>query len=134
MAYDFDLFVIGGGSGGIAAARRATEYGARVGLAEVGRLGGTCVNRGCVPKKLMVYASHFAEQFEAAAGYGWTVGDRQFNWPTLITALDWEVTRLNGIYQTMLEKSGCNCFATTPTSSMTTAWWWGRRKSPPARF
>ncbi|MFM7324661.1 MAG: FAD-dependent oxidoreductase, partial [Nodosilinea sp.] len=110
MAYDFDLFVIGGGSGGIAAARRATEYGARVGLAEVGRLGGTCVSRGCVPKKLMGYASHFAEQFEAAAGYGWTVGDRQFNWPTLITALDREVTRLNGIYQTMLEKSGVQLF------------------------
>jgi glutathione reductase (NADPH) len=110
MAYDFDLFVIGGGSGGIAAARRATEYGARVGLAEAGRLGGTCVNRGCVPKKLMVYASHFPEQFEAAAGYGWTVGDRRFDWPTLITALDREVTRLNGIYQTMLEKSGVHLF------------------------
>lgn len=118
MAYDFDLFVIGGGSGGIAAARRATEYGARVGLAEAGRLGGTCVNRGCVPKKLMVYASHFPEQFEAAAGYGWTVGDSptetrcepQFDWPTLITALDREVTRLNGIYQTMLEKSGVHLF------------------------
>ncbi len=110
MAYDFDLFVIGGGSGGIAAARRATEYGARVGLAEVGRLGGTCVNRGCVPKKLMVYASHFPEQFAAAAGYGWTVGERQFDWPTLIAALDREVTRLNGIYQTMLEKSGVQLF------------------------
>jgi glutathione reductase (NADPH) len=106
MTYDFDLFVIGGGSGGIAAARRAAEYGAKVGLAEAGRLGGTCVNRGCVPKKLMVYASHFPEQFEAAGGYGWTVGDRHFDWPTLITAMDRAVTRLNGIYQTMLDKSG----------------------------
>lgn len=110
MAYDFDLFVIGGGSGGIAAARRAAEYGAKVGLAEAGRLGGTCVNRGCVPKKLMVYASHFPAQFEAAAGYGWTVGDRSFHWPTLINALDTEVTRLNGIYNTMLDKSGVQLF------------------------
>lgn len=110
MAYDFDLFVIGGGSGGIAAARRAAEYGAKVGLAEVGRLGGTCVNRGCVPKKLMVYASQFPGQFEAAAGYGWTVGDRSFHWPTLINALDTEVTRLNGIYNTMLDKSGVQLF------------------------
>lgn len=110
MAYDFDLFVIGGGSGGIAAARRAAEYGAKVGLAEAGRLGGTCVNRGCVPKKLMVYASHFPDQFEAAAGYGWTVGDRHFDWPTLIKALDTEVTRLNGIYGTMLDKSSVQLF------------------------
>jgi len=110
MAYDFDLFVIGGGSGGIAAARRAAEYGAKVGLAEAGRLGGTCVNRGCVPKKLMVYASHFPDQFEAAAGYGWTVGERHFDWPTLVKALDTEVTRLNGIYRTMLDKSSVQLF------------------------
>lgn len=110
MAYDFDLFVIGGGSGGIAAARRAAEYGAKVGLAEAGRLGGTCVNRGCVPKKLMVYASHFPEQFEAAAGYGWTVGEHYFNWPTLVQALDTEVTRLNGIYRSMLDKSSVHLF------------------------
>jgi len=110
MANNFDLFVIGGGSGGIAAARRAAEYGAKVGLAEAGRLGGTCVNRGCVPKKLMVYASHFPDQFKAAAGYGWTVGDHQFDWPTLITALDKEVTRLNGIYQGMLDRSGVELF------------------------
>lgn len=110
MANEFDLFVIGGGSGGIAAARRATEYGVKVGLAESGRLGGTCVNRGCVPKKLMVYASHFPGQFEAAAGYGWTVGKTSFDWGALITALNDETTRLNGIYQTMLDKSGVQLF------------------------
>ena len=110
MTYDFDMFVIGGGSGGIAAARRAAEHGARVGLAEASRLGGTCVNRGCVPKKLMVYASHFPDQFEAAAGYGWAVGDRSFHWPTLMTAINGEVSRLNGIYQNMLNKSGVQLF------------------------
>ncbi len=110
MAYDFDLFVIGGGSGGVAAARRAAEHGAKVGLAEASRLGGTCVNRGCVPKKLMVYASHFSEQFEAAAGYGWALGDRSFHWPTLMTAVNGEVSRLNGIYQNLLEKSGVQLF------------------------
>jgi glutathione reductase (NADPH) len=103
--YDYDLFVIGAGSGGIATARRAAEYGARVGIAEYDRLGGTCVNRGCVPKKLMVYASHFPAQFEEAAGYGWTVGDRSFNWETMITAVNNEVDRLNGIYQRMLDNS-----------------------------
>jgi glutathione reductase (NADPH) len=110
MTYDFELFVIGGGSGGIAAARRAAEYGAKVGLAEAGRLGGTCVNRGCVPKKLMVYASHFPGQFEAAAGYGWNVGDRNFHWPTLMSAVNAEVSRLNDVYQSLLDKSGVQLF------------------------
>jgi glutathione reductase (NADPH) len=110
MNYDFDLFVIGGGSGGIAAARRTTEYGAKVGLAEAGRLGGTCVNRGCVPKKLMVYSSNFPEQFAAAAGYGWTVGESKFDWSALITAVNNEVTRLNGIYANMLDKSNVTLF------------------------
>lgn len=110
MSYDFDLFVIGAGSGGIAAARRAAEYGAKVGLAEVGRLGGTCVNRGCVPKKLMVYASRFPEYFEAAEGYGWSAIASTFDWPKLIHAVDAEVTRLNGIYQRMLDNSGVQLF------------------------
>ncbi|ELS00954.1 NADPH-glutathione reductase [Xenococcus sp. PCC 7305] len=105
MSYDFDLFVIGAGSGGIATARRAAEYGAKVGIVEFDRLGGTCVNRGCVPKKLMVYASHFPEAFQAASGYGWTVGESQFDWKTMITAVNNEVDRLNGIYQKMLDKS-----------------------------
>lgn len=105
MAYDYDLFVIGAGSGGIASARRAAEYGAKVAVAEFDRLGGTCVNRGCVPKKLMVYSSRFPEAFHAATGYGWTVGETKFDWPTLTKAVHDEVTRLNGIYQRMLDNS-----------------------------
>ena len=105
MSYDFDLFVIGAGSGGIATARRAAQYGAKVGIVESDRLGGTCVNRGCVPKKLMVYASHFPAAFEESAGYGWSVGDSSFDWEKMITAVNNEVTRLNGIYQRMLDNS-----------------------------
>jgi glutathione reductase (NADPH) len=105
MTYDFDLFVIGAGSGGIATARRAAEYGAKVGVAEYDRLGGTCVNRGCIPKKLMVYASHFPELFTDAEGYGWSSVKSQLDWPKMITAVNGEVTRLNGIYQRMLDNS-----------------------------
>ena len=105
MSYDFDLFVIGAGSGGIATARRAAQYGAKVGIVESDRLGGTCVNRGCVPKKLMVYASHFPDAFEESAGYGWTVGETSFDWLKMITAVNNEVDRLNGIYQRMLDNS-----------------------------
>jgi len=105
MSYDFDLFVIGAGSGGIATARRAAQYGAKVGIVESDRLGGTCVNRGCVPKKLMVYASHFPDGFEESAGYGWKVGESSFDWLKMITAVNNEVDRLNGIYQRMLDNS-----------------------------
>lgn len=105
MSYDFDLFVIGAGSGGIATARRAAEYGAKVGVAEYDRLGGTCVNRGCVPKKLMVYASHFPELFTDAEGYGWSGVQSQLDWHKMITAVNNEVIRLNGIYQRMLDNS-----------------------------
>ncbi|MDB9538382.1 glutathione-disulfide reductase [Anabaenopsis sp. FSS-46] len=105
MSYDFDLFVIGAGSGGIATARRAAEYGAKVGVAEFDRLGGTCVNRGCVPKKLMVYASHFPELFAEAQGYGWSAVESSLDWEKMITAVNNEVTRLNGIYQKMLDNS-----------------------------
>jgi glutathione reductase (NADPH) len=105
MSYDFDLFVIGAGSGGIATARRAAEYGAKVGIAEFDRLGGTCVNRGCVPKKLMVYASHFPDLFEEAQGYGWSRVDSALDWEKMITAVNNEVIRLNGIYQRMLDNS-----------------------------
>jgi glutathione reductase (NADPH) len=105
MSYDFDLFVIGGGSGGIATARRAAEYGAKVGVAEYSKLGGTCVNRGCIPKKLMVYASHFPELFTDAEGYGWSAVKSHLDWPKMIGAIDNELLRLNGIYQTMLDKS-----------------------------
>ena len=105
MSYDFDLFVIGAGSGGIATARRAASYGAKVGIVESDRLGGICVNRGCVPKKLMVYASHFPDGFEESAGYGWKVGETSFDWLKMITAVNNEVDRLNGIYQRMLDNS-----------------------------
>ncbi|MEM9482186.1 MAG: glutathione-disulfide reductase [Cyanobacteria bacterium P01_F01_bin.116] len=105
MAYDFNLFAIGAGSGGIATARRAAQYGAKVAVAEFDRLGGTCVNRGCVPKKLMVYASHFATHVQEAAGYGWTFEPGKFDWPTMIEAVNDEVTRLNGIYQRMIDNA-----------------------------
>lgn len=104
--FDFDLFTIGAGSGGVRASRMAATYGARVAVAEESRLGGTCVNVGCIPKKLMVYASHFAEDFEAAASYGWQVGERSFDWQTLIENKDQEITRLNGIYENILRSNG----------------------------
>jgi glutathione reductase (NADPH) len=110
MSYDFDLFVIGGGSGGIATARRAAEYGAKVGLAEYDRLGGTCVNRGCIPKKLMVYSSRFPQLFQDAEGYGWSPIASQLNWQKLITAVNQETMRLNGIYQKMLDNSKVTIF------------------------
>jgi len=112
MTYDYDLFVIGAGSGGIATARRAAEYGARVGIAEYDRLGGTCVNRGCVPKKLMVFASHFPSLFEEAQGYGWSAIQSSLNWETMITRVNNEVDRLNGIYQKMLDNSKVEVFRT----------------------
>ena len=106
MSYDYDLFVIGAGSGGVRAARMSATYGAKVAIAEEYRVGGTCVIRGCVPKKLFVYASHFAEEFEQAAGFGWQVGASHFDWPTLIANKDAEINRLNGIYIRNLEASG----------------------------
>ncbi|MDD9918393.1 MAG: FAD-dependent oxidoreductase, partial [Rhodospirillaceae bacterium] len=104
--YDFDLYVIGAGSGGVRAARISASYGAKVGIAEDRYLGGTCVNVGCVPKKLLVYASHFAEEFEDAAGFGWAVGERKFHWPTLIANKNKEIERLNGIYGRLLANAG----------------------------
>jgi len=104
--YDVDLFVIGGGSGGVRAARIAAEYGARVMVAEEYRLGGTCVIRGCVPKKLLVYASRFRGEFEDAAGFGWTVSQTSFDWTTLIANKDREIARLEAAYGATLEKAG----------------------------
>jgi glutathione reductase (NADPH) len=104
--YDVDLFVIGGGSGGVRAARVAAQHGARVMLAEEYRLGGTCVIRGCVPKKLLVYASRFRAEFEDAEGYGWTVAQPGFDWPTLIANKDREIGRLEAAYTATLEKAG----------------------------
>jgi len=97
--FDYQLFVIGGGSGGVRAARIAAGYGARVGIAESYRYGGTCVIRGCVPKKLLVYAAHFAEDFTDAQGFGWTVPPAQFSWSSLIEAKDKEISRLSSIYE-----------------------------------
>ena len=102
---EFDLFVIGGGSGGVACARRAAGHGARVGLVEESRMGGTCVHRGCIPKKFLVYASHFRHDFEDAAGYGWSVGESRFDWPTMVAAKSKELDRLEGIYRRLLKDS-----------------------------
>src|SRR5438132_7646595 len=101
-----DLFVVGAGSGGVRAARIAAAYGASVMVAEEFRVGGTCVIRGCVPKKLLVYASRFADDFEDAAGYGWTIQDPVFDWATLIANKDREIARLEAAYTTALERAG----------------------------
>ena len=113
--YDVDLFVIGAGSGGTRAARIAAQYGARVTIAEEFRVGGTCVIRGCVPKKLMVYASRFADAFEDAAGFGWTVPEPSFDWPRFVAAKEKEITRLSGIYVANLEKAGVTILDTRAT-------------------
>ncbi len=101
--YDFDLFTIGAGSGGVASSRRAASYGAKVGICEDLRIGGTCVMRGCVPKKLLVYGASFADAFQDAAGYGWTVGERTFDWSKLIANKNKELDRLEGIYRNLLK-------------------------------
>ena len=104
--FDFDLFTIGAGSGGVRASRLAAALGKRVAIAEVSRVGGTCVLRGCVPKKLLVMASHFAEDFADSRGFGWTSGQASFNWPALIGAKNKELDRLNGVYLRLLKDSG----------------------------
>jgi glutathione reductase (NADPH) len=108
--FDFDLFVIGGGSGGVRAARIAGQHGARVAIAEEYRFGGTCVIRGCIPKKLLVYASRFRDDFEDAAGFGWTVDGAGFDWPTLIANKDREIARLEGIYRRNVANAGAEVF------------------------
>jgi len=104
--YDYDLFTIGAGSGGVRASRMSAGFGARVAVAEVRDLGGTCVNLGCIPKKFFVYAAHFREEFEDAAGFGWVVGERRFDWSTLLRNKDREIARLNGVYAKLLEEAG----------------------------
>ncbi len=111
-AFDYDLFVIGGGSGGVRAGRLAASLGKRVAIAEEYRFGGTCVIRGCVPKKLFVYASQFPEHFEDAAGFGWRVGDVAFDWRKLIAAKDAEIARLEGLYRRGLENAGAEILET----------------------
>src|SRR6202171_5676033 len=101
--YDFDMLTIGAGSGGGACSRRAGAYGARVAICEELRVGGTCVLRGCVPKKLLVYGAQFADAFADAEGFGWTLSTADFDWPKLIAAKDKELARLEQIYKNMLK-------------------------------
>ena len=104
--YGYDLFTIGAGSGGVRASRMSASFGAKVAVAEERYLGGTCVNVGCIPKKLLVYASHFSEDFSDAAGFGWTVGERSIDWRKLIANKDREINRLNGVYRKILADNG----------------------------
>jgi glutathione reductase (NADPH) len=108
--HDYDLFTIGAGSGGVRASRMSAAFGAKVAVAEERYLGGTCVNVGCIPKKLLVYASHYGDDFEDLAGYGWTVGERRFDWPTLIANKNREIRRLNGVYRKILADAGVDLF------------------------
>ncbi len=106
MHYDYDLITIGGGSGGVRASRMSAGHGARVVLIEADRLGGTCVNVGCIPKKLFSYAAHFAGDFDEARGYGWSVSQPLFDWKTLLANKDREISRLNGVYARLLQEAG----------------------------
>ena len=117
---DYDLFVVGGGSGGIAAAKRAAHHGARVALAEPAWLGGTCSARGCIPKKLMVYASEFSRLFEDAAGYGWSKPESQFDWPTLMAAIGREIQRLDQLHARSLEQAGIDLLRARATLQVST--------------
>src|SRR5258708_14675418 len=110
--FDVDLFVIGGGSGGVRAARIAANYGAKVVVAEEYRMGGTCVIRGCVPKKLFVMGSHVRHEIDDAAGFGWTIPEATFDWPTLVANKDKEIARLERIYAANVEKSGARIVKT----------------------
>jgi glutathione reductase (NADPH) len=109
--FDYDLITIGAGSGGVRASRLSGKYGAKVAVIESSRVGGTCVMRGCVPKKLLVYGAHFASQFEDAVGYGWTVGEAHHDWGAMIAAKDKELNRLEEIYNRMLRDAGVNVVA-----------------------
>ncbi|CAM2183410.1 Glutathione reductase [Burkholderia latens] len=111
MDFDYDLFVIGAGSGGVRLARMSASYGARVGIAEEEQIGGTCVLRGCIPKKLLVYASHYPHEIDDAKGFGWTFGAGSLDWPALIAAKDREINRLSGIYINLLRQSGVDMHA-----------------------
>src|ERR1700752_1453330 len=108
--YDYDLFTIGAGSGGVRASRMAASFGAKGPVAEERYLGGTCVNVCCIPKKLLVYASHYGDDFDDLAGYGWTVGERRFDWSKLIENKNREINRLNGIYRKVLADAGVSLF------------------------
>jgi glutathione reductase (NADPH) len=113
--FDYDLFVIGAGSGGVRASRMASSHGARVAVAEERFLGGTCVNVGCIPKKLFSYGAHYAEDFEDARAFGWNVGERTVDWPRLVENKDKEITRLNGIYRNILENNNVTLYEARAT-------------------
>ena len=104
--YDYDLFVIGGGSGGVRAARLAAQLGVRTAIAEEHRFGGTCVIRGCVPKKLFVYASEFGHALDDSHAYGWSFDNKRFDWPKLIANKDSEIARISGVYKRNVEAAG----------------------------
>ena len=112
-SYDYDLITIGAGSGGVRASRLAAQFGARVAVCENSRVGGTCVIRGCVPKKLFVYGAHFADDFEDAAGYGWTVAEPSFDWAELVANKDREIDRLNAVYIRVLRENGVDILEAT---------------------
>ena len=113
--FDYDLFVIGAGSGGVRASRMSASYGARVAVAEERFLGGTCVNVGCIPKKLFAYGAHYAEEIEDARAFGWNVDERTVHWPTLVENKDKEIARLNGIYRTILENNNVTLYEARAT-------------------
>jgi len=108
--YDYDLFTIGAGSGGVRASRMSAAFGAKVGIAEERYLGGTCVNVGCIPKKLLVYAAHYGEDFSDMNGFGWTIGERRFDWAALIENKNREIQRLNSVYRKLLDAAGVELF------------------------
>lgn len=115
--FDFDLFVIGAGSGGVRAARVAAQHGARVAVAEEYRVGGTCVIRGCVPKKMLVYASHFAEDLHRAERFGWDISGARLDWPRLRDIVQTDVSRLEGLYTQTLDNNAVTLFAERATLS-----------------
>ena len=104
--YEYDLIVIGAGSGGVRAARMSASFGAKVAIVEKQYLGGTCVNVGCVPKKLFVYASHFSEDFHNSVRFGWSEANSEFDWPTLLRNKNSEIARLNDVYKNLLDNAG----------------------------
>ncbi len=108
--YDYDLFVLGAGSGGVRASRLASSYGAKVGICEEDRVGGTCVIRGCIPKKLLVYGAHYSEELEDSRAYGWSVDIKSFNWEALLKNKDREIDRLNNIYKKILNNNNVELF------------------------
>ena len=114
VKFDYDLFVIGGGSGGVRSARLAAGLGVRTAIAEEYRFGGTCVIRGCIPKKLFVYASEFGHAIDDARAYGWTTGEKRFDWQTLVANKDAEIERLSKLYSTASRRPGARFSRTAP--------------------